>query len=208
MTGFHEVQFPPDISDEASGGPGYSTTVVTTVSGHELRNANWAAARGNWAAARGNWNVAHGLKRRDQAAALIAFFRARKGRAYGFRFKDWTDYQAFAQALGLGDGANKIFQLVRRYASGGEIETRIIAKPVTTGTVKIYRDGVEAVTGWTLNTATGLVTFTTAPGSGVQVMADFDFDVPVRFDSDQMDITIESYQLGSWGQIQVAEIRP
>lgn len=200
MSGFHEVQFPPDISYGASGGPGYSTTVVTTVSGHERRNANWAAARGKW-------NVAHGLKKREQVAALIAFFRARKGRAYGFRFKDWTDYQAFAQVLGVGDGAIKTFQLVRRYASGGEIETRLIAKPVS-GTVKIYRDGVEAVSGWTVNTATGLVTFTTAPASGVQVTADFEFDVPVRFDSDQMDITIETYQLGSWGQIPVLEIRP
>jgi uncharacterized protein (TIGR02217 family) len=194
------VQFPPDISYGASGGPGYSTTVVTTVSGHERRNANWAAARGKW-------NVAHGLKKREQVAALIAFFRARKGRAYGFRFKDWTDYQAFAQVLGVGDGANKTFQLVKHYASGGEIDTRLIAKPLT-GTVKIYRDGVEAVTGWTVNTATGLVTFTTAPASGVQVTADFEFDVPVRFDSDQMDITIETYQLGSWGQIPVLEIRP
>ena len=200
MSGFHEVQFPPDISYGASGGPGYSTTVVTTVSGHERRNANWAAARGKW-------NVAHGLKKREQVAALIAFFRARKGRAYGFRFRDWTDYQAFAQPLGVGNGSNRTFQLIKRYASGGEIEPRIIAKPVS-GTVKIYRDGVQAVTGWTVNSATGLVTFTTAPASGVQVTADFDFDVPVRFDSDQMDITIETYQLGSWGQIQVLEIRP
>ena len=200
MSGFHEVQFPPDISYGASGGPGYSTTVVTTVSGHERRNSNWAAARGKW-------NVAHGLKKREQVAALIAFFRARRGRAYGFRFKDWTDHQAFAQVLGIGDGSNRTFQLIKSYASGGEIETRLIAKPVP-GTVKIYRDGVEAVSGWTVNTATGIVTFTTAPASGVQVTADFEFDVPVRFDSDQMDVTIETYQLGSWGQIPVLEIRP
>lgn len=200
MSGFHEVQFPPDISYGASGGPGYSTTVVTTVSGHERRNANWAAARGRW-------NVAHGLRKREQVAALIAFFRARRGRAYGFRFRDWTDYQALAQLIGVGDGATKTFKLIKRYASGGEIETRIIAKPVP-GTVKITLDGVEAASGWSVNTATGLVTFTTAPATGVQVTADFEFDVPVRFDSDQMDITIETYQLGSWGQIQVLEIRP
>ena len=200
MSGFHEVQFPPDISYGASGGPGYSTTVVTTVSGHERRNSNWAAARGKW-------NVAHGLKKREQVAALIAFFRARRGRAFGFRFKDWTDHQAFAQLLGIGDGSNRTFQLIKSYASGGEIESRLIAKPVP-GTVKIYRDGVEASSGWSVNTATGLVTFATAPASGVQVTADFEFDVPVRFDSDQMDITIETYQLGSWGQIPVLEIRP
>ena len=200
MTGFHEVQFLPDISYGASGGPGYSTTVMTTVSGHERRNANWAQARGRW-------NVAHGLKKRVQVAALIAFFRARKGRAYGFRFKDWTGYQAFAQVLGLDDGTTKTFQLIKRYASGGEIETRVITKPVA-GTVKVYRDGVEAASGWSVNTATGIVTFTTAPASGVQVTADFGFDIPARFDSDQMDITIETYQIGSWGQIIILEIRP
>jgi len=89
MTGFHEVPFPPDIFYVASGAPGSSTTVVTTVSGHERRNANWAMARGRW-------NVAHGLKKREQVAELIVFFRARRGRAFGFRFNDWTDHQALA----------------------------------------------------------------------------------------------------------------
>ncbi|HRD74404.1 MAG TPA: DUF2460 domain-containing protein [Hyphomicrobiaceae bacterium] len=200
MAGFHEVQFPPDISYGAAGGPGYSTTVVTTVSGHERRNANWAQARGRW-------NVAHGLKKRDQVAALIAFFRARKGRAYGFRFKDWTDYQGLAQAIGVGDGTTKTFQLVKHYASGAEVEQRTIVKLVA-GSTKLYRNGIEATSGWSIDITTGLVTFTAAPASGVQVTADFEFDVPARFDSDQMDITIETYQLGSWGQIPIIEIRP
>ena len=200
MSGFHEVQFPPDISYGAAGGPGYSTSIVTTVSGHERRNANWASSRGRW-------NVAHGLKKREQVAALIAFFRARRGRAYGFRFKDWTDHQAFAQALGVGDGATKTFQLVKHYPSGGVIETRVITKPVAS-TVKVYRDGVEATSGWSVETATGLVTFSIAPAVGIQVTADFTFDVPVRFDSDQMDVTIETWELGTWGQIPVVEIRP
>ena len=200
MTGFHEVQFPPDISYGASGGPGYSTSIVTTVSGHERRNANWAMARGRW-------NVAHGLKKRAQVAELIAFFRARRGRAYGFRFKDWTDHQALAQSLGVGDGTTKTFQLVKHYPSGGVVETRVIAKPVA-DTVKVYRDGVEASAGVTIDTTSGVVTFTTAPAAGVQVTADFQFDVPVRFDSDQMEVTIETYQLGTWGQIPVVEIRP
>ncbi len=199
MTGFHEVQFPADISYGAAGGPGYSTTVVTTISGHERRNANWSASRGKW-------NVAHGLKKREQVAALISFFRARKGRAYGFRFKDWTDYQAFAQPIGTGDGVATEFQLAKSYASGAETEMRVIAKPVA-GTVKIYRDGVEAMSGWTVDTATGIVTFGVAPAVDIQITADFEFDVPARFDTDQMDITIETYQLGSWGQIAIVEIR-
>ncbi len=199
MPGFHEVQFPPDISYGASGGPGWSTTIVTTVSGQERRNANWSQARGRW-------NVAHGLKRREQVAELIAFFRARKGRAFGFRFKDWTDYQALAETLGTGDGTTRTFQLTKGYSSGGEVETRTITKPVA-GTVKLYKDGIEATSGWTVDTTTGLVTFTTAPATGAVVTADFDFDVPARFDTDQMELTIETFDLGSWGQIPVVEIR-
>jgi uncharacterized protein (TIGR02217 family) len=199
MTAFHEVQFPPDISYGAAGGPAYSTSVVATLSGHEKRNTNWSQARGRW-------NVAHGLKKREQVATLISFFRARKGRAHGFRFKDWTDYQAFAQSLGAGDGTTKTFQLVKLYASGGVIESRTIAKPVA-ATVKLTLGGVEQTSGWTLDTTTGLVTFTTAPGNGVAVAADFEFDVPARFDTDRMELTIETYQLARWTEIRVVEIR-
>jgi uncharacterized protein (TIGR02217 family) len=196
---FHDVRFPPDISYGASGGPGYSTSVITVASGHERRNSNWQAARGRW-------NVAHGLKKREQVAALIAFFRARRGRAYGFRFKDWTDFQGTAQMIGTGNGSLKMFPLVKNYASGGIIEGRLITRPVT-GTVKVYRNGVLATSGVTVDHGTGVVTFTTAPAAGVIVTADFEFDVPTRFDTDQMDITIETYALGSWGQVPVVEIR-
>ena len=136
MPDFHEVRFPPDIAYGAVGGPEYRTTVVVTASGREQRNSAWAQARGRW-------NVASGLKKREQVAALIAFFRARKGRAHGFRFKDWTDYQATGQPLGTGDGTATTFQLVKRYPSGSEVERRIITKPVAS-TVKVYRDGVQA----------------------------------------------------------------
>ena len=121
--------------------------------------------------------------------------------------EDWTDHQALAQGLGVGDGTTKTFQLVKHYPSGGVVETRVITKPVA-GTLKVYRDGVEATTGLTIDTTSGLVTFATAPAADVRVTADFQFDVPVRFDSDQMDVTIETYQLGTWGQIPVVEIRP
>ncbi|MBX6321727.1 MAG: DUF2460 domain-containing protein [Rhodospirillaceae bacterium] len=203
MTGFHEVQFPPDISYGAVGGPAYSTTIVATVSGREQRNVNWAQARGRW-------NVAHGLKKREQVAALIAFFRARQGRAYGFRFKDWTDYQLGSanapQPIGLGDAANRLFQLYKRYSSGGVDHDRLIVKPVA-GTVRVFEDGVERTTGWTVDITTGLITFAVAPAAGHIIAAACEFDVPARFDTDQMDITIETYQLGTWGQIPVVEIR-
>jgi uncharacterized protein (TIGR02217 family) len=129
MSGFHEVRFPDNIAYGATGGPEFATTVVATGSGHEKRNVNWAEARGRW-------DVASGLKKQAQIDELIAFFRARRGKAYGFRFKDWTDYRATDQPLGTGDGALTQFQLVKHYPSGSVIEVRTITKPVA-GTVSM-----------------------------------------------------------------------
>jgi uncharacterized protein (TIGR02217 family) len=85
MTGFHEVRFPDNIAYGAMGGPEFATTVVVTGAGHEQRNVNWAEARGRW-------DVASGLKNQTQLDELIAFFRARRGKAYGFQFQNWNDY--------------------------------------------------------------------------------------------------------------------
>jgi len=196
---FHEVRFPDDIAYGATGGPAYSTSVVATASGYEQRNMNWSAARGAW-------DVSSGLKKPSQLDLLIAFFRARKGKAYGFRFKDWTDYKATDQLLGTGNGANKVFQLVKIYASGAGSETRTITKPVL-GTVKPYLAGVLQASGWSINTATGVLTFSTAPAQGVAVTADFEFDVPVRFDTDSMEATIENFNINEWSSIPIVEIR-
>jgi len=113
--------------------------VVVTGAGHEQRNVDWAEARGRW-------DVGSGLKHQQQLDELIAFFHARKGRAYGFRFKDWTDSKATGQLLGTGDGAQTQFQLVRRYPSGSVIEIRTVSKPVA-GSVQVYKDGVKQLSG-------------------------------------------------------------
>lgn len=196
---FHEVQFPNDIAYGATGGPEFATSVVATASGYEQRNINWSSARGRW-------DVASGLKKQTQLDTLIAFFRARKGRAHGFRFKDWTDYKASAQALGTGNGTITTFQLIRTYSSGGNTDVRTITKPVA-GTVKVYLAGVLQASGWSVNTTTGIITFTTAPGNGVAVSADYEFDVPVRFDTDRMAVTIEQIDLHQWSGIPILEIR-
>ena len=158
MSGFHEVRFPDNIAYGATGGPEFATTVVATGGGHEKRNVNWSEARGRW-------DVASGLKKQAQIDELIAFFRARRGKAYGFRFKDWTDYKATGQLLGTGDDVQTQFQLVKHYPSGSVIEVRTITKPVA-GTVKVYLDGVEQLSGWSVDTTTGLVTFGMAPALG------------------------------------------
>jgi uncharacterized protein (TIGR02217 family) len=158
------------------------------------------------ASARSRWDVANGLKKQAQIDELIAFFRARRGKAYGFRFKDRTDYKAAGQLLGTGDDAKTQFQLVKHYPSGSVIGVRTITKPVA-GTVKIYLDGVEQLSGSSVDTTRGLVTFDTPRAQGVEVTADFEFDVPARFDTDHMAVTIETYRLHAWQQIPIVEIR-
>lgn len=195
---FHEIRFPEDISYGSSGGPEFSTDVVLTTGGHEQRNSNWAEARARY-------NVAHGVKTQSQLEELIAFFRARKGRAHGFRFKDWADYSATGQVIGTGNGTLKDFQLVKTYTSSIS-ETRTIHKPVS-GTVKIYVNAVLQTSGVSINHATGLVTFTTAPASGAALSTDFEFDVPVRFDTDRLSATLDQYGVHSWTDIPLVEVR-
>lgn len=196
---FHSVQFPHDIAFGSRGGPGFSTDVVMTVSGHEQRNSNWAAARARY-------NVAHGIKSQNQLEDLIAFFRARKGRAHAFRFKDWTDYTLSAEVIGTGDGTQTSFQLTKTYHSGGESDVRDITKPVASSVV-VYVDGVEQPTGWSLQAETGQITFDSAPTAGLVIAADAEFDVPVRFDTDQLSASIDDYGVHSWVDIPLVEVR-
>ena len=123
MTDFHDVQFPATIAYGASGGPRFLTAITATQSGREQRVAQWQRSRGEW-------NVSTGIRSRADVAAFLAFFYARRGRAHGFRFRDWTDFRAAGQLLGMGDGERKTFQLVRRYDSGGAVHERRITRPV------------------------------------------------------------------------------
>ena len=205
---FHEVRFPDDISRGARGGPERRTQIVDLASGDEERNASWANSRRRY-------DVAYGIRRADDLAAVVAFFEARNGRLHGFRFKDWGDYKSGLpsqapgptdQAIGTGDGATTAFQLVKRYASGSQIWTRTISKPVE-GSVRIALDGAEQLGGWSVDTTTGVVTFDSAPAAGVAITAGFAFDVPVRFDTDTLDVTLDLERLGSITSIPLLEIR-
>lgn len=197
---FIETRFPADISYGSAGGPAYSTDIVMTQGGYEQRNINWAQARTRY-------NVAYGVRTQPQLDALIAFFRARKGRASGFRFKDWTDFSAVNQLIGTGDGSTTQFQLVKHYDSGGVTETRIISKPVS-GTVAIYFDeAVQSGSSYSVDITTGRVTFVTAPSADVEITADFEFDVPVRFDTDRLSAALENYGISSVSDIPLVEVR-
>lgn len=206
MPGFHEVQFPPQISYGAAGGPNFNTTVLTLASGYERRNINWSKARALY-------DVAHGLKTQDELNALLKFFYARQGRAYGFRFKDWNDYTLpFAGSsapifVTTDGGTTTSFQLTKTYADAGATYVRTLTKPVS-GTLIVYDNGV-ATNDYTVNTTTGVVTLggTLAATTGHVVGAACEFDVPVRFDIDQMKVSINDYNNFSWGQIPLIEVR-
>ena len=164
---------------------------------------------------RRRYDVAYGIRRADDLAAVVAFFEARNGRLHGFRYKDWADYKsalpsqaitATDQQIGTGTGSLKTFQLSKRYASGAQSWARTITKPVS-GTVRIALGTVEQMSGWTLDATTGVITFTTAPANGVVIRAGFEFDVPVRFDTDTLDVTLAIERLGSITSIPLLEIR-
>ena len=205
---FDEVRFPDNISRGARGGPERRTRIVELASGREERNTPWAGSRRRY-------DASYGIRRADDLAAVIAFYEARLARLRGFRWKDWADYKscqpsatvaATDQLIGQGDGTTTAFQLSKTYSSGLQSYVRTINKPVA-GTVLIAVGGIAQSSGWSVDTATGIVTFSAPPTAGASVTAGFEFDVPVRFDSDLLDVTLDIEHLGSIASIPLVEIR-
>ena len=208
--GFHDIRFPANLSFGALGGPERRTEVVALANGHEERNTPWAQSRLRY-------DAGLGLRALDDVEALLAFFEARRGRLHGFRWKDWADYKscpaskqidATDQQIAIADGGTRAFQLIKTYRSGAQAEPRRIVKPVP-GTVRLAVAGValEDLRGWSVDHATGIVTFDTAPGKGAEITAGFEFDVPVRFDTDLIQVSVESFRAGELPSVPVVEIR-
>ena len=210
---FHEVQFPTNISYGSQGGPGFFTNIIELDSGFEERVARRSRARRSY-------DVSYGVKSYDDLATLLAFFIARKGAASSFRYKDWSDFttassgkdaHAFTdQTIGTGDGTTTQFQLLKRYQSGSQTEVRSITKPVA-DTVLVGVNGTLVTEGveYTVDTTTGIITFTTAPTSGHSITAGFQFDVPVRFgaDTDQaLTLNIQSFSSGDMESMTLNEV--
>jgi uncharacterized protein (TIGR02217 family) len=209
---FHEIRFPTAISFGASGGPERRTDVVVLGSGHEERNQRWADSRRRYEAG-------YGVKSLADLEAVIAFFEERRGRLHGFRWKDHADFKSCVaganpsptdQPLGMGDGATAAFQLVKRYGLSFAPWTREIRKPVE-GALLVAVEGVAQTEGadFVCDYAAGVITFEpgSIPGTGAAVTAGFEFDVPVRFDSDRLEISLEGFRHGSIPSIPVVEIR-
>lgn len=203
MTDFHEVRFPMRLAIGAVGGPERRTEIVTLASGQEVRNARWLQSRRRW-------EVGSAVEDLSQMHDLISFFEARNGRLHGFRFCDPLDHSSAApdaeitptdQILGIGDGAETVFQLIKDYDG----VARAIAKPVA-GTVRIAVNDAEQLAGWTVDTMTGEVQFDVAPFQGDVVSAGFEFDCPVRFESDQINAVIEAFGAGRVVSLSLVEL--
>ncbi len=208
--GFHEVRFPANLSFGSVGGPERRTDVVTLASGFEERNTPWAHSRRRYDA-----GVA--MRSLDDIEVLIAFFEARLGQLFGFRWKDWSDYRSAPsgrdvahgdQVIATGDGVQTAFQLSKTYRSGPHEYVRPITKPVL-GTVRVgveqdeMREGVDYV----VDETTGVILFDRAPDLDMSVTAGFEFDVPVRFDTDRIQTSMASFQAGEVPHVPVVEVR-
>jgi uncharacterized protein (TIGR02217 family) len=212
MSAFHEVRFPLAVAFGSTGGPERRTDVVLLASGHEERNARWADSRRRY-------NAGTGVRSLRDLHTLLAFFEERRGRLHGFRWRDRADWKSCPpdgtpapadQAIGTGDGATAAFHLVKRYGGAFAPYVRAIAKPVA-GTVRVAVDDVEQAAGtdFSVDAATGVVTFLPGhvPVGGAAVTAGFEFDVPVRFDTDRLDIDLAAFEAGEAPNVPVVEIR-
>jgi uncharacterized protein (TIGR02217 family) len=200
---FDDVRFPIAIGREARVTPAFSTAIATTASGYEQRNAEWADARMRF-------DAGPGLRGEADLHALIAFFRARRGAAIGFRFTDPLDNSsngmtdapgAADQGLGAGDGVASEFPLVKHY--GGQ--ERRITRPVA-GSVRVSVDGAERISGWMLGDS-GMIAFDDPPAAGAEVAAGFRFDVPVRFAEDALAVSLATFAAGEVPSVPLIEIR-
>ncbi len=212
LVGFHEVRFPLRVAFGATGGPERRTEVVSLASGFEERNARWASSRRRY-------DAGEGIRSRDDLHAVIDFFEERRGRLYGFRYADPVDHgscrpsatpAADDQEIGTGDGTTATFRLKKRYGDLYAPYERPIDKPVA-GSVKVAVAGIELAEGddFTVAVAAGEVTFLphAVPAPGATVTAGFLFDVPVRFDTDRLEINLRSFDAGLIPSIPIVEIR-
>jgi len=210
---FHEILFPLDIALKSAGGPERRTDVVVLGSGREERNARWAHARRRY-------DAGYGIKTFDALSQVVSFFEERRGRLYGFRWRDRLDHSSAApdaglsasdQAIGTGDGVAAAFQLMKTYGGAFSPYQRPIGKPVA-GSVVVAVDGVvqSEGTAFTVDTTTGIVTFLAGhiPATGAAVSAGFLFDVPVRFDTDYLEVDLSAFAAGAIPKIPLIEIRP
>lgn len=226
IAGFDDIRFPDKIEFGVTGGPGWNTTVTVTASGFEQRNQNWENARHKFQAT----SLSLPSDPFVDFDTVRDFFNSRRGRLRGFRFKDHTDFAATAEVcptfadltLLVGDGVETEFQTAKKYDDTLNLWRRVIKKPIIeTGPLSDSDDPTAQVfldTGggpvlqtrpgdYSFDEDTGKITFTVAPAVGDIVTWTGRFDVPVRFDVDDLDATLETFDNNEWPNIRFVEIR-
>lgn len=207
---FHDIRFPPSLSFGAMGGPERRTEIVTLSNGFEERNTPWAQSRRRY-------DAGLGLRSLDDLEQIIAFFEARQGQMYAFRWKDWSDFKSCPasrtvafndQVIGVGDGVTTSWPLIKTYRSGAHSVTRPITKPVA-GTVRVavQNDALTEDAQYRVDYATGIVTFDLPPSEGLDITAGYEFDVPARFDTASIQINLASFNAGDVPSVPVIEVR-
>jgi uncharacterized protein (TIGR02217 family) len=195
------VVFPTDISFGSSGGPEFSTEIVEVGDGSEQRNQRWRFPKERW-------NVSYGVRTAAQLAALRTFFQARSGRARGFLFRNPRDYIFWDATIGIGDGAENLFQLAKHYRdlTGDVVFRRKITRPES-GTLSIKVGGVNWPM-WSCDYTTGVVNFfPNTPPDGYTIEASCHFYFPMRFDTDYLSSRLEDY-LAEGTEVPLVEVRP
>jgi uncharacterized protein (TIGR02217 family) len=205
MQAFDDVLYPLALGRDAGVSAEFSTSVAVTASGHERRGSHWSDARLHF-------DVGPGIRSEAELGTLIAFFRARRGAARGFRLRDPFDFSsngmtgapsAADQLLGVGDGVTAPFALRKLYA-GPEAQVRRITRPraesvvVSVGGVPTSASTLEPG-GW--------IALAEAPPAGAEVRAGFLFDVSVRFASDRLDVTGANFAAGEAPSVPLVEVR-
>lgn len=201
INNFLEKRFPIDISYGSSGGPEYYTDVLSTTNGCEIRSSKIYTPKMKF-------NISTGIKNRQQMNDIIHFFRCCKGRKMGFRYKDWGDFYGQNEKVKVID--QHTIQLIKTYNLDHDIiEERIITKPVQNTVIIQINNQVIPTTQLNINYITGRITLLNQiiNDSNSKITADFEFDVPVRFDTDYLPVTRENYNFYSLPNIELVEVK-
>ena len=207
---FHDVRLPDDVERGAQGGPQFRTTVTTLVSGFEKRNIDWSQTRGSW-------DVGYGIQTKVDFTAVIDFFHARLGQAHSFRFKDWADFEMVRQSIGATDGSTAIYSIFKRYTSGGIDFDKTLTK-IVTATVSawinnisqtVVYDTAPAAEEISIALLTGIITLgathTATSGQDIEILCEF--DMPVRFGTDSLNVNLSTFDAGAVPSLPVVEVR-
>lgn len=205
MTAFHDVRFPIEIAFGATGGPQRKTQIVKMASGAEARNTRWAHSLRSF-------NAGTGIKTLDQLQDVVSFFEERRGAMHAFRFRDPLDFKSCAasaepagsdQYLGTGDGVTTRFALTKRYGNGQHSYARPISLPVE-GSIMVQVGGQSVST---FSFDDGAIILAQAPAPGAEIYAGFRFDVPVRFDTDEMSVNLAKFAAGDIPTVPLVEVQ-